>query len=79
MAKPLRTVTQEQLEMILLAREDVREGIRRLRLGGAAKAANAVARTLKSIDGAIRHAERIGRGTQLHRPTAVNPNPVQER
>lgn len=55
----LRTLKPNDLADISTAWAMIAEGRDRLRLAGARKAANAAARTLKSVEGAIRHAQRI--------------------
>lgn len=69
----LRHVTLNNLDNIATAWALIAEGRGKLRRAGARKAANATARALKSVDGALRHAQRC-----YHAETGINFNPIRE-
>lgn len=70
----LRHMSRQELTHIHTANECALHAVHLLRLAGATKAANAIARSRKSIGGAIRHAERcIAHTPQPQAPAAMVP------
>lgn len=68
----LRTYADGDMEAIATAWALVADARLRLRKVGARKAANYLARALKSIDGALRHALRCETAWQLRLQASVN-------
>lgn len=69
----LRKATLTDLDNIATAWARIAEGRDMLRRAGARKSANATARALKSVDGALRHARRC-----YYVQTGVSFNAIRE-
>lgn len=57
--RKLRALKPGDLGSIIKASELMKDARALLRMAGANKSANATARALKSVDGAVRHASRV--------------------